>query len=49
MFWALSYDQDYYLSRVNAFVALAPVATMAHANLAIRISTYALGGAEFIA
>ena len=49
MFWALSYDQDYYLSRVNAFVALAPVATMAHANLGIRISTHLLGAAQFIA
>jgi len=49
MFWALANDQDHYLSRVNAFVALAPVANMAHVDLAVKASTLMLGTARYIA
>lgn len=49
MFWALANDQDHYLSRVNAFIALAPVATMAHVDWSVKLSTHLLGAAQYIA
>jgi len=45
MFWALANDQDHYLSRMNAFIALAPVATMAHVDWGVKLSTHLLGAA----
>jgi hypothetical protein len=45
MFWALAHDQDHYLSRVNAFVALAPVANMAHVDFGVKVAANLLGAA----
>jgi len=45
MFWALSHDQDHYLSRVNGFIALAPVANMAHVDAGVKFSTHLLDAA----
>lgn len=49
MFWALANDQDYYLSRVNAFVALAPVANMAHVSMGLKFGVNMMGVAQYIA
>jgi len=49
MFWALANDQDHYLSRVNAFVALAPVANMAHVDFSLKVGVKLMGVAEYIA
>jgi len=49
MFWALPNDQDHYLSRVNAFVALAPVANMAHVDMALKFGVNLMGVAQYIA
>ena len=49
MFWALANDQDHYLSRVNAFVALAPVANMAHVDFSLKVGVKLKGVAEYIA
>lgn len=49
MFWALSHDQDHYLSRVNGFIALAPVANMAHVDAGVKFSTHLLDAAQYIA
>jgi hypothetical protein len=45
MFWALAKDQDFYLSRVNAFVALAPVANMAHVDVGVKMGVHLMGAA----
>jgi hypothetical protein len=37
------------LSRVNGFVALAPVATMAHADWGVKVATKLMGAAQYIA
>ena len=49
MFWALANDQDHYLSRVNAFVALAPVANMAHVDFSLKVGVKFMGAAKYIA
>jgi hypothetical protein len=49
MFWALANDQDHYLSRVNAFVALAPVANMAHVDMTLKFGVNLMGVAQYIA
>jgi len=49
MFWALANDQDHYLSRVNAFVALAPVANMAHVEYDVKMATHTMRPAKYIA
>jgi hypothetical protein len=49
MFWALANDQEHYLSRLNAFVALAPVANMAHVDPKLKVAVRLTGAAEYIA
>ena len=49
MFWALANDQEFYLKRMNAFVALAPVANMAYVLESLKLGVNLMGPAEYIA
>ena len=49
MFYALSTNQDYIKSKVNLFVAFAPIVRMQYSNLGLERISYFLKGKTILA